>query len=46
MTSADRSRELGWKPTKTEEDWNNTFKEEFQIVLEKSKSGEKIGYTH
>jgi hypothetical protein len=46
MTSADKSRALGWKPTKTEEDWNNTFKEEFRMVYEASKSGDKVGYKH
>jgi len=38
MTFADRSRELGWKPTKTEDDWNNSIRENFQQVLEESKT--------
>jgi hypothetical protein len=37
MTSAERSRELGWKPTKTEVDWANSIKEEFQIIFEEAK---------
>ncbi|OIW25341.1 NAD dependent epimerase/dehydratase [Coniochaeta ligniaria NRRL 30616] len=37
MTSDERSRELGWKPTKTEDDWNKSIKEEFEMVLEESK---------
>ncbi|KAK3935082.1 hypothetical protein QBC46DRAFT_398396 [Diplogelasinospora grovesii] len=38
VTNAELSRSLGWKPQKTEADWQASFKEEFQYFLEKSKA--------
>ncbi|KAB5583197.1 hypothetical protein GE09DRAFT_293117 [Coniochaeta sp. 2T2.1] len=48
MTSSDRSRDLGWKPTKAEGDWNRSIQAEFQIVCEDSKRSrdQKSGFSY
>ncbi|VUC25689.1 unnamed protein product [Clonostachys rosea] len=34
LVSADLAREIGWKPVKTESDWEATFLHEFELVIE------------
>ncbi|KAI0802220.1 NAD(P)-binding protein [Xylaria sp. FL0064] len=34
-TSADIGKELGWRPTKTKEDWEQSFREEFKELLKR-----------
>ncbi|KAH7208539.1 hypothetical protein DER44DRAFT_720344 [Fusarium oxysporum] len=34
LVSADLSREIGWKPVKTENDWEATFLHEFKLVIQ------------
>ena len=40
-TSADIGREWGWKPVKTEGDWNASFLEEAKGVLDELADGGK-----
>ena len=37
MTISEVSRELGWKPQKTKEDFKATIEEEFRIILDEQK---------
>ncbi|KAH7120629.1 hypothetical protein EDB81DRAFT_666991 [Dactylonectria macrodidyma] len=41
MTSADLSREIGWKPAKTEKDWEATFLDEFKSVIKAAEKDSK-----
>ncbi|KAF4775420.1 NAD dependent epimerase/dehydratase [Colletotrichum scovillei] len=34
LVSAELSRECGWKPIKSEKDWEATFEEEFRLVID------------
>ena len=38
VTNADMARELGWKPSKTDADWEESIMEEFKYFLGKNKS--------
>lgn len=39
VTNADRTRELlGWKPQRTEADWETVFLEDFKMIIEESKA--------
>jgi len=40
-TSADIGREWGWKPAKTEDDWNASFLDEAKSVLTELAAAEK-----
>ena len=36
-TKAEASRSLGWKPSKTEEDWRNGFQTDVEAILRQQK---------